>query len=194
MIQHFIDAGYEVTSFDLPAHGLSSGYQTNVMELIASIEEMNHQFGPFDAAAAHSFGGLCLVNAVKRGLSIPTVVTINSGAFIHGVFEQFCRIFALTDDMSDRLKKRVEERIGTNSSMWIELASYENCHLLEDKNLLLIHDQDDYQVLPIETDCFAKALPSAEVLRTHKLGHNKILGNDDLLKKIVDFVKKTEQY
>ena len=62
--------GYTTISFDAPAHGKSPGNSTIMIEFIASIFELERQFGPFEIAIGHSLGGMAVLNAAKSGLEV----------------------------------------------------------------------------------------------------------------------------
>ena len=84
-----IKHGYSTVSFDAPAHGKSSGSTTLMPEFIASIHEIEKQFGPFEAAIGHSLGGMALLNATRKGLKINRLVTMGSGNVIKDIFDDF---------------------------------------------------------------------------------------------------------
>ena len=66
-----LENGMMVISVDLPAHGLSSGKTTNLLECIATLEHLNEKHGPFEAAIGHSFGGInLLATLAKNSLSV----------------------------------------------------------------------------------------------------------------------------
>lgn len=65
-----LDNGYSVVSFDAPAHGKSKGNTTIMSEFIASILEIEKQYGPFEFAIGHSLGGMSVLNAIKDGLKV----------------------------------------------------------------------------------------------------------------------------
>ena len=76
-VEPLLDAGYRVISFDAPAHGKSSGKQTNLYEIADVILALQEHYGKFDSVITHSFGGPCTAVAVQRGLktnNIPTMV------------------------------------------------------------------------------------------------------------------------
>ncbi|MCH7629876.1 MAG: alpha/beta hydrolase, partial [Proteobacteria bacterium] len=56
MAAALVDAGYRVVSFDAPAHGRSTGQQTNLPDYGLAIETVMQHFGPIDAIFGHSFG------------------------------------------------------------------------------------------------------------------------------------------
>ena len=57
--------GYSTISFDAPAHGKSKGNSSIMIEFIASILELEKQFGPFEYALGHSLGGMSILNAIR---------------------------------------------------------------------------------------------------------------------------------
>ena len=63
-----VKMGYQTVSFDAPAHGKSEGKTTIMTEFIASILELEKQFGPFEFAVGHSLGGMSILNAIKQNL------------------------------------------------------------------------------------------------------------------------------
>lgn len=65
-----LENGYSTVSFDAPAHGKSKGDTTIMSEFIASILEIEKQFGPFEIAIGHSLGGMSVLNAIKDGLKV----------------------------------------------------------------------------------------------------------------------------
>ena len=65
-----LDLGYSTISFDAPAHGKSEGKTTIMTEFIASIMEIEKQFGPFEFAIGHSLGGMSILNAIKQNLNV----------------------------------------------------------------------------------------------------------------------------
>ena len=77
-----LKAGYSTISFDAPAHGKSPGKTTIMSEFVATILEIEKQFGPFEAAIGHSLGGMSLLNATKKGLAINRLAIIGSGDII----------------------------------------------------------------------------------------------------------------
>jgi len=75
-----VNLGYSTISFDAPAHGKSKGNSSIMVEFIASILELERQFGPFEFAIGHSLGGMSILNAIRddlkvKKLSLSEVVT-----------------------------------------------------------------------------------------------------------------------
>jgi predicted alpha/beta-fold hydrolase len=53
MINAFYSAGYQVIWFDAPAHGLSSGWQTNIFEIQECISSLQAKYGHFEMVIGH---------------------------------------------------------------------------------------------------------------------------------------------
>ena len=56
--------------------------------------------------------------------------------------------------------------------------------------VLIIHDKDDHDVSVKAAYNIQKHLKNSEIMITESLGHRKILGNDDVIKKIIEFLKQ----
>ena len=63
-IEPLLQAGFQVISFDGPAHGETPGKQTSILQFADVILQINKRYGPFDAAFTHSFGGMLLAYAM----------------------------------------------------------------------------------------------------------------------------------
>src|SRR5260370_8004934 len=59
-LTHFVgplvDAGFRVVSFDMPAHGSSTGRQISVFDMSRAIRAVGEVFSPTRAGIAHSLG------------------------------------------------------------------------------------------------------------------------------------------
>jgi pimeloyl-ACP methyl ester carboxylesterase len=83
--------GYATVSFDAPAHGKSPGNSSIMLEFIASIFELEKQFGPFEIAIGHSLGGMAVLNAVKSGFHTNKIVVIGSGDIVQDIIDDFIK-------------------------------------------------------------------------------------------------------
>src|SRR3970040_3124889 len=82
-------AGYSTISFDAPAHGKSPGKTTIMVDFIATILEIDKQFGPFEAAIGHSLCGMSVLNAISKGLKVNHAVVIGSGDIVPAILVNF---------------------------------------------------------------------------------------------------------
>jgi pimeloyl-ACP methyl ester carboxylesterase len=180
----FVDKGYATISFDAPAHGKSSGNSTIMTEFIASIIEIDNKFGPFEAAVGHSLGGMALLNAIKKGLKINRLTIIGSGDKVKDILDDFVSKLELKPEFSSHLQQHFEKKY--NEPM--ENYSAQNAAKTVDIPVLVIHDENDYEV-PVETSInIHDNLKNGELLITQHLGHRKILGNPFVIEKTIEFI------
>lgn len=178
-----LDMGFSTVSFDAPAHGKSPGKTTHMLEFIECVHSLEENFGPFDYAIGHSLGGMTLLNAVKRGLSVKKLVVVGSGDKVTDIAEDF----AVRIGMNSRIAKRMKERFDRLAGMDIEMLSAsfaaQNVHI----PVLVIHDTHDTEV-PVEAaHHIHENLSEGYLMITKGLGHRKILGDKKVIERIQEF-------
>jgi len=180
-----IRQGYSTISFDAPAHGKSEGKTTIMTEFIESILEIEKQFGPFEAAIGHSLGGMSSLNAVKRGLKIKHLVTIGSGDIVSDIIDDFILQLGLKHKFSTLLREHFEKKIQQSMDSYSAYIAAGKTEI----PVLVIHDNDDEDV-PVKAGIHIhKHLKNGQLMITKGLGHRKILGNDEVIQKTIDFIK-----
>lgn len=180
-----ISKGYSTISFDAPAHGKSGSKTTLMPEFIASILELEKQFGPFEYAIGHSLGGMSLLNSVKRGLKLKKLVVIGSGDVIQDILDHFVNQLRLKPIVADRMRIHYEKEFGERMDSF-------SAHLAaKDINIptLIIHDENDYEVPIFCGKNIYKYLPNGEMFVTTRLGHRKILGDQTVIEKSLHFIE-----
>jgi pimeloyl-ACP methyl ester carboxylesterase len=179
-----LKAGYSTISFDAPAHGKSPGRTTIMSEFVATILEIEKQFGPFEAAVGHSFGGMSLLNAVKKGLSINRLVIIGSGDIIQDILDDFVAKLELKPSTSTQLRLHFEKKFGEEMDNYSAYKSAMEVSI----PVLVIHDKNDTEVPVAAGIHIHKHLKNGELFLTEGLGHRKILGNSEVIEKVVQFI------
>lgn len=180
-----ISKGYSTISFDAPAHGKSGSKTTLMPEFIASILELEKQFGPFEYAIGHSLGGMSLLNSVKRGLKLKKLVVIGSGDVIQDILDHFVKQLRLKPIVADRMRIHYEKEFGERMDSF-------SAHLAaKDVNIptLIVHDENDYEVPIFCGKNIYKYLPNGEMFVTTRLGHRKILGDQTVIEKSLHFIE-----
>jgi esterase/lipase len=180
----FIKEGYSTVSFDAPAHGKSPGNNSIMVDFIASIFEIEKQFGPFEAAVGHSLGGMSVLNAVKRGLTVNQAVIIGSGDVVQDIMDDFISKLELKPEISTRLRLHFEEKYGE------KMDNYSGYKVASEISIpiLVIHDKDDFEV-PVQAGIHIhEHTKNGTLMVTEGLGHRKILGDHEVVEKTVGFV------
>ncbi|QOG00831.1 alpha/beta fold hydrolase [Flavobacterium sp. MDT1-60] len=183
----FVKLGYSTISFDAPAHGKSKGKTTIMSEFIASILEIEKQFGPFEIAIGHSLGGMSVLNAIKDGLQVNRAVIIGSGDIVQDILDDFISKLGLKQEISERLRDHFENKYRVKMD---DFSAYKAAQQIKIP-VLVIHDYNDPEV-PVKAGIHIhKQLENGTLYLTEGLGHRKILGNQNVIKKTIDFIKST---
>lgn len=174
-----------VVSFDAPAHGLSSGKRTNMLEFISSIREIDKKYGPFQAAIGHSLGGMSLINAVAEGLKLDRLVTIGADNSLPQIFQYFVRKMELKPLIANKLEQMFEKKYH------LKLDSFTSEHKAEKVDIptLVVHDSDDRYVNVSSAIAIRQNLKKGELLITNGLGHHKIFKDKFVIQRIINFIK-----
>ncbi|UPZ14661.1 alpha/beta hydrolase [Flavobacterium humidisoli] len=177
--------GYSTVSFDAPAHGKSKGTTTIMSEFIASILEIEKQFGPFEIAIGHSLGGMSVLNAIKDGFKIEKAVVIGSGDIIQDILDEFTSKLGLQKEISNHLKDAFESKYQV---IMDDFSAYRAAQKINIP-VLVIHDNDDPEVSVKAGKHIYENLKNGSLFLTDGLGHRKILGNQNVIRKILEFIK-----
>ncbi|RKR05225.1 pimeloyl-ACP methyl ester carboxylesterase [Flavobacterium sp. 90] len=177
--------GYSTISFDAPAHGKSKGSTTIMSEFIASILEIDKQYGPFEIAIGHSLGGMSVLNAIKDGLKVNKAIVIGSGDIVQDILDDFITKLGLKQEISDRLRDLFEEKYQVKMD---DFSAYRAAQQVKIP-VLVMHDNDDPEVAVKAGIHIHQQLENGTLYLTDGLGHRKILGNQNVIKKILEFIK-----
>lgn len=180
-------AGYKVVAFDGPAHGLSDGHSTEIMEFREAIEAVVHKAGGVMGIVSHSFGGSASLYAISKGLPVKTLVAISSPAIGDEVINAYRRVLNASPRVGEYFKRYVIKRSGKTFDEWTSLEFIK--HVPDDLNLLLVHDKNDQEVSIEHPLRLHESFPAAELFITEGLGHHRILKSDEVIKGVVKFLQ-----
>ena len=180
-----LENGMMVISFDAPAHGLSSGKTTDLLEYVAAINFINEAYGPFEAAIGHSFGGIAILDAQARKPFVNKIVTIGIASSINSIVDEFVKKLELKPVISTKVKRRMRTILKRD----IETSSaVENAKKITVPTLVL-HDTQDVDVDVSSAYRIRQNLAKGELLVTNGLGHRRIFRDQKIIGKIIDFIK-----
>ena len=176
--------GYMTISFDAPAHGKSEGKTTIMTEFIASILEIEKQFGPFEFAIGHSLGGMSILNAIKQNLNVKKAVIIGSGDIIQDIIDDFIMKLQLKPKIGLLLKNHFERNFGEPMENYAASFSAKSVNI----PILIVHDKNDADVNVKAAHNIHKNLKNSTLLITEDLGHRKILGDSKVIETVKEFI------
>lgn len=183
-----VEQGWRIVVPDLPAHGDSSGRQTNLLEFAAITRELIVDLDPH-AVIAHSFG-CAATNVALR--DVPEFRRPLVYIAPPEDFEHFTSIFSAMLGVSEGLASRMVLQIERNFGIrWSELRGLALAPLMT-APLLVIHDEDDSDVPLRFGRALAEAWPNARLVITRGLGHRRILRDAAVMEAAVEFIAGSE--
>lgn len=182
----FLEHGFMTVSFDGPAHGQSTGKTTMMNEFITSIKVIEEKFGPFEIAIGHSLGAMAVLNAKKQGLDVKKIVIIGSGDIISDIITNFLTKLKLSQKIGNKMQQYFFKKFGEN----IDNFSASVAALDVKVPVLVVHDTSDKEVPVSCAFNIRKNLKNAEILITDGLGHTRILKDNFVIKRIVQFCNR----
>lgn len=180
----FVQAGYRVIAVDLPAHGESPGRRTDLIECTEALRKIGRDLGPLAAVVAHSFGGAVTTLALERGLDVQAVVLIAAPSSIDDVIRRFGEFMGVRGAGMRAFRAGIERQTG------VKLADVEIFERVAGLQIpaLIVHDRGDNEVPFHDAERLVARWPNAMLLATEGLGHRRILKEDEVIRRAVEFV------
>lgn len=183
-VSPLVSRGYQVVAFDAPGHGESPGRRSSLPEIANAIRRVSDAVGPVYGVVAHSMGGAATTIALSEGLVVERAVFISPPSNP----EAFVTFFAQAIGISDAVHARVRTKIETTVGRKLPALRADRLAPTMRAPLLVIHDEDDGHVPPQSGQDIADAWPGATFVRTHGLGHQRILRDDYVNQLSVGFI------
>ena len=185
-VEPLVAAGMSVVTFDAPAHGDSRGSRLYLTDHADALADVAAAVGPVHALVAHSFGAAATLLAHARaGLDVPRNVMIAPNVLIDDAIHKFARTVAL----DDRDRSRFEQHLASASGVPLEALAVERLVAHRESALLVVHDRGDREVGVRHGDRLAATWPNAQLVLTDELGHRRILRDDRVIARTVEFVR-----
>ena len=180
----FKELNYTIISFDAPGHGKSTKTAANMKHFIEAVFELDKKYNGFDVMIGHSLGGMSVINSLGRGLQTDKAVIIGSGNTTKAITEDFLGTIGMKQKLTSTLINLFERKYND------KMTNYDVADQALKVNVpvLIIHDKNDKDVPFTAAEAISKNLQNNELLITTGLGHRKILGDEKVIEKIVQFV------
>jgi len=187
-----VEAGYRVVAFDAPAHGNSTGKQTDGFEVGRVVLGLSRHIGDVHGTISHSFGAICVLLAMAEGMEVRRTVMLAPGVDGEVFFRGFAEIIGLPAKSTAVLRERVIERFGgdhwdmfTNEYQGGILASHSD-------GAMVVHDTEDREVSYHQSVELAHHADGAELLTTRGLGHRRVLRDPAVVAEVAAFVARSD--
>lgn len=184
IIDALLARGFAAVALDVPAHGESSGRELTAVKFVAAIKRASERLGPLHAVIGHSMGAAMSLFTVAHHGGAGRVALVSAPSALHRELRRFAGGVGLSVRGTAAFIASVENRVGRPAT------DFDVRHIAGkfDLPVLLIHDQNDRQIPVAEATRSAHALPTAELMVTRGLGHNRLLADKAVVTAIANFV------
>ncbi|WP_024770080.1 alpha/beta fold hydrolase [Aquimarina macrocephali] len=179
-----LENGYSTVSFDAPAHGHAPGKRSMLPFFIETINQLEKTHGPFKAAIGHSLGGMSLLRTTRFGLQIKSLVIIGTANSITAITKNFAKNLQLDQKVGRLLKTYFDKKYGEDLDNYSGATSAAGVKI----PTLVIHDKNDVDVHYSAAHEIVNNLENGQLLITEQLGHRKILGDQEVISKIIEYI------
>lgn len=185
---------HRVAILDAPAHGASDGDRASLPAFRNALLRVLDACGPATALVGHSLGGLAVIAAIASRASsgitpLPRGVSIAAPSSVNRPLSRFLRRHEATEAVAKAMIEQLEQRWHFH---WHDLETVvlaEQAARAGGAPLLVVHAEDDEQVLIVESEGLTADWPGAvRYLAPPGSGHSRILRDDAVVARIVDFV------
>jgi len=180
-----LENGYMVVTIDGPAHGFSEGKRTNITEFVETVKTIQEAYGPFEAAIGHSFGGMVLLKSTADFLKINKLVVMGTANDVRKIIHDLATKLQLKPAVADNVLKKLRKQFNINLVTITSAASAKKINI----PTLVIHDTGDKEVPVSCAYEIRQNLNKGRLLITNGLGHQRILKDNTVQNRIIEFLK-----
>jgi len=188
MISALVTAGYEVITFDAPAHGASQGKRTNLMQWMHILEQLLQRTGPVHAVIGHSLGGLnAALTLVHKQVSVPRLVMISAAVSAPVFFHETFQLFSIPQQVMPKLQGIIMQRLRGDLQ---ELDLFRHINQIKADKIMVAYDENDHLVKQEQVSQFVQQYPAIQPLRINGEGHFRIMKNETVINSVLAFLEK----
>ena len=180
-------AGFDPVLLDLPAHGRSSGWRSNLLQWVRALFAVTARFGPWDGVVAHSLGAMALSHALARGLPARRVALIALAPPPWQFLRWFAQAMGGSESLAAGMRGHIEQREG------VSLGHFEPAWLGErvEQPTLIVHDRGDVTAPLAGSESLLAGLPAGRLHVTEGLGHRRLLSDPAAMRQVLAHLSAT---
>ncbi|ASZ11737.1 alpha/beta hydrolase [Chitinophaga pendula] len=186
MVGALVEGGYEVISYDGPAHGASGGKRSNLVQWMYVLQQVLEQVGPVDAIVGHSLGGLnAALTLARTDMKVSRLVMMGSSVSAPAFFNDAFQQYGIPQPVMPKVQALVRRRLRDDLAR-LDLFQYlEGIHA--DK-ILVVSDENDLLVKQQEVEAFLSVYPGIQAFHIKGEGHFRIMRNEAVIREVLAFL------
>jgi len=188
LAQHISMRGFQTVVFDVTAHGESKGWRVTFRDFITDVAELTHFLDqPVFAYIGHSAGGLGMMAARElKGIRAERYVCLCAPRAPYVPVNDIRKIVGPPKAVLERFKLYYA---GHFDSTWEDLDRGRAFAQSDHARLLLLYDENDDRVEHADGERVQAIWPSAKVMKTRGLGHQKIMWDPQVIDEVASFLQ-----
>ncbi len=191
-VKPLLDSGFQVASFDAPAHGESAGNKTTMTRFVKAVGSVISSLDNVQVVVSHSLGSIASVAAIshanpKPAEAIKRLVLIASPVSLSAVLERWSANQRLLPTVIGKIYDHLHTQNGVPVSHW-DIST-----LGADLNsqVLVVHDEHDPVVPLAEAMELTRSFKNARLEQTSGLGHSRLLSAAPVKELIIRFISES---
>ncbi len=189
VIEPLIKAGFEVIAIDAPAHGYSTGKQTNAPHFAWVLEDALWDLEDVDHIVGYSFGGIAAAILLQEAeIFIEKLVLMGTPTSMEKVILRFQRFLWLPDNL---VKKIIQLPTSWDKDRKYTDFRVDLNRLKDSTNeVLIVHDVHD-DIVPFsdaEETLARGGNRKAHLFSTENFGHHSIIRDKKVVLPVIEFL------
>lgn len=189
-IPALVAAGYQVITFDAPAHGQNQGKQAHLLEFTQTLLAIQQQVCEVNTVIAHSLGAMAATVAIQRDLKVQQLVLMAPHLDVQKMFESYSELLNLRPKLAKRFHHLIGQKMYDILDQQDPWTILNPPALLNDKTPtgMLVYDKEDEEVDAALFEEIEMTWKDCTALKTEGLGHNRILKDDAVIRSVLSYL------
>jgi len=182
------EQGFNVIAIEGPGHSHSKKKMTNVLEFAECLSAFLKDKEVY-ACVGHSLGGIALLYAVAHfELKTKKLITIATPTIAEDIINVYRAKIGATKRAYKAIYEYVQDKKKKSFAYYSGAEIAKRINPQELKFHLIIHDENDREAPVSNAYEIHKTLEYSEIFTTQNLGHVRILKDEAVIKKVVNYI------
>lgn len=184
LVGALLERGFRVQAIDAPGHGESSGSWASIPRFASALSALAATHPAGAAVVAHSMGSAATMLAIANGALVQRAAYVGPPSDARDWFDTFEKTLELSPEVAVAALSAIEAKAGVPIAELRAVTLGPRVRV----PVLVIHDEDDREVAFRHGEVVAGSVEGARLVRTHGLGHRRILAAPPVHQTIADFL------
>lgn len=185
-IRPLLQAGFQVTAVDLPAHGASTGDETDVVQCSRAVLALYQSIPNIEAMIGHSMGSAACLYAFAHGAQVKASIHLAGPSSLSRVIAYTAHMSRLDRTERDALYAAMNDRTGNS----VDQMDPPALQIGMRHDALIFHDPQDPEMPYRESEDLHQHWNRSELTPLPGVGHRQILKHEATIAQSVNWILK----